>query len=322
MNIRYNTHNNHFQFGWGNGTFNFEQKHLEYWVKFGRAQYSPHSFKQECYRAASLVAHNSIKPIILFFSGGVDSEIVARSLIEVGVPFEAAIMKIKYRDNLHYNKFDTKYAYNFCHKHDIKIHEIEMDVEECILTFVKDTAHIYKTHKFGVIMQHEMIRYFPNCHIVYGGGDIKLTRYKAIGIDRPGLCIIEGPIAVQALEVADTVGSDVSDRFFCHTPELMLSWLLEPDIQHWIKYEKAFYSYFGDINNHAIKSFVLYKIWPDMEIRPKLNGFERIAFIRPDADINDPVVKIWHDIKKMYKDDNSNNILIDYKHLYDMLTPH
>lgn len=321
MKVRYNTHNNHFEFGWGPGKFNFEDKHLDYWAKFGRAKYFPASFKQECNRAAYLIKENAIKPLILFFSGGVDSEIVARSLLEVGAKFEVAIMKVKYKDNLHYNKFDTKFAYNFCTKHNLKFHEITMDVEEAMLTYVKNVAHTYATHKFGVIMQHEMIRFFPNHHIVYGGGDIKLTRYKSIGIDKPGLCIIEGPIAVQALEIAEAVGSEVSDRFFCHTPELMLSWLIEPDIQHWIKFEKAFYSYFGDINNHAIKSFVLYKIWPDMEIRPKLNGFERIAFLKPDADLNDTVVKIWQEIKKKYRNDHTGNIIIDYKYLYEMLIP-
>lgn len=321
MQLRYNTHDNHFQFGWGQGQFNFEHKHLDYWATFGRAKYFPTSFKQECNRAAYLIKENAVKPLMLFFSGGVDSEIVARALLEVGAKFEVAIMKVKYKDNNHYNKFDTKYAYNFCSIHKLKVNEITMDVEKAMLTYIKDVAHTYSTHKFGVIMQHEMIRYFPNHHIVYGGGDIKLTRYKSIGIDRPGLCVIEGPIAVQALEVAETVGSEVSDRFFCHTPELMLSWLLEPDIQHWIKYEKALYSFFGDINNHGIKSFVLYKHWPEMEIRPKLNGFERIGFLNDDKKLNDEVTSTFRELRSLYKDNLDKCVLIDYHSLYSMLIP-
>jgi hypothetical protein len=52
--------------------------------------------------------------------------------------------------------------------------------------------------------------------------------------------------------------------------------VLDPDIQHWIKYEKALMGPHGWMNIHTIKSFVLYKIWPDMEVRPKLIGFENI----------------------------------------------
>lgn len=317
----YNTHDNHFEFGWGKGRFNFANKKQKYWVKFGRAKYFPKSFKDECIRAANLINVNANKPILIFFSGGIDSEIVVRSFLAINVSIEVAIMKLKWKNNDHINKHDTKYAYNFCHKHNIKIHEVTIDIEESFNTFVMNIAKEYTTDRFGIIIQHELIRYFPNYHIVFGGGDIKLIRYRELGEKRPGLCILENPLAVQAIEVANSVKTIVSDRFFCHTPELMLSWLLEPDVQHWIQYEVALNSYFGSINNHSIKSFVLYKIFPDLEIRPKLNGFETWELLQPEADKKDPINFKRLKLKKLYGNGNTQTIRIDYKDLYKMLIP-
>ena len=120
MHNNYVTHDDHFQFGWGDGMFNFNDRQGEFWVKFGRAKYQPVSFRQECVRAAGLIAQHAAKPILICYSGGIDSEIVVRSFQESGADFEVVIMKLKYDNDDHTNKHDTKYAFEYIEQHNIK----------------------------------------------------------------------------------------------------------------------------------------------------------------------------------------------------------
>lgn len=315
MNIRYNTHNNHFEFGWGNGKYNFEDKTKPYWVRFGRAAYNPIGFKEECERSAKLISSNAIKPIVIFMSGGIDSEIVVRCFLKANCKFKIAIMELKYKDKENLNDYDNFYAYNFCKKHNIKPIKITVDIEEYFRTNFNEDFKNYPTNKIPILIQHRLIEKFPNHHCVYGGGDIKLIRKQYLGIEGTGLCILEGPLGVQAIEIAESVNSEVSDRFFYHTPESMLSWLQNEDVQHWIKYEHAFRSkFYGAINNHQLKAFVCYKLWPDMEIRPKYNGFEKFEnLVLQDSDLS----KTFNMLNEKHSERiGSQTVIIDYEKLY------
>jgi len=284
----YITHNNHFDFGWGTGTLNFNEKDSNsYRFSFGRASYIPSSFRQECVRAARLIGENAKKPIIIHFSGGIDSEIVVRSFLEAEVPFEVSIMQLLYKGNPHYNSFDTVYAFDLARKHKIKTHVFTQDIEQFVKTTFEKEADAWKTNHLAIAMQTEFVRNFPNYHNVYGGGDLKPQRYKSLGKSsvlrgtaneihktQNGLYVIEAESAVQVCFRAWECGTSTSNRFFIHTPELMLSWLYDPDIRHWIKYESALHSRWTDLNHHGIKAFVCYKHWPEMPMRPKFTGFE------------------------------------------------
>lgn len=286
----YITHNNHFGFGWGSGgeILNFSDKfNGDYRFKFGKAAYMPTNFRQECVRAARLIGENAKKPIIIHFSGGIDSEIVVRSFLEAEVPFEVSIMKLIYKGNTHYNSFDTVYAFDLAKKYNIRVNAFHQDIEEFIKTTYEAEAEAWKTDRLAITMQTEFVRNFSNYHNVYGGGDLKPQRYKnadktlrlrGYAADpskaRNGLYVVEAESAVQVCYRAWECNTSTSNRFFIHTPELMLAWLLDPDVSHWIKYESALFSRWTDLNHHGIKAFVCYKHWPEMPIRPKFTGLE------------------------------------------------
>ena len=123
----YTTHNNHFQFGWGDSLFNFDNKIGNYWVKFGRCEYMPTSFKYECTRAAKLISENATKPILICFSGGIDSEVVIRSFQSANVEFEVGIMNLTYLDDPSINKHDIQYALDYVTQHNIKHTIVNID---------------------------------------------------------------------------------------------------------------------------------------------------------------------------------------------------
>jgi hypothetical protein len=314
----YTTHNNHFQFGWGTGIFNFDDRTGDYWMKFGRAEYIPTSFKEECVRAARLISRNATKPILICFSGGLDSEVVVRAFQEANVDFEVGIMNLTYDDDLSMNHHDTIYALNYVKTHNIKHTIIDLDFKNFIKTKLLNNVKKYNTNFVGILLHYEMIKLFPNHHCVLGGGDMKLQRHKHNGRpDKSGLYLEEELVSVALIDSAREIGNDISHRFFMQTPEIMLAWLLDPDIQHWIKYEYALASVWTNMNYYGIKPYSFYRHWPDMEIRIKYTGLEKFYELYRNN-------KIDIDIREIIDSTNQygeTEIIIDYEELMSQLMP-
>lgn len=317
------THKNHFRFGWGDGTYNFNEKHKPYWVDFGRAEYTPVSFKDECLRSARLIAETASRPILICFSGGIDSEIIVRSFQEQGIPFEVAIMQINYKGMTDLNSHDTQYAFDYVNSHKIKFKKFNFDLESYIRDVYPEKAKIYGAY-FGVLVHNEIIKNFPEYHCILGGGDIKLKRHRFNG--RPttkGLFIEEGIVSISGLETALENNTTVSNRFFMHTPEIMLAWLLDKDVAHWIRLEEALAGgWYGNMNYHLLKAFTLYRHWPDMVIRPKYNGYEQLGLWKdsPPGIVQDQtLIKIFRDLDQEYG--KTNDVIINYETLLEKLLP-
>lgn len=276
----YWTHNNHYEFGWNSKKFNFEEIDGEFWAgKYGRASYIPNSFREECVRAASLIADSTDKPIIVHTSGGIDSEIVCRSFVEAKVPFQISVMKYKWKTNNHHNWFDTQYAFDFAKKFNIKYHETTVDLENFVKNNYEKESDIWKSCKLGILIQTDVIKSYKNFHNVYGGGHVELNSYFNEQKQKMDLCIYESPLTVQAIYRAWENDTTVNNRFYMYTPELMLSWLLHPDVQHYIKHISALIGPSGTIFTQlSLKNWILYKLYPELTLRPKYTGFEQSQF--------------------------------------------
>ena len=279
------SHNNHLKFGWGDGVYNFNDKDKQLWVEFGQADYIPTSFKTECIRSARLIGEAADKPILLFLSGGVDSEVTARSFLEAGVPFDVATTNIIH-DGKIINEHDTVYATSFIKKYNLTAHTIDINLVDLInrlkeIRLTNNPAEPY--YKVSMVFLNIIIMLEQFCNDYYcvtGNGDLVIDAYRKYNQPGPiqyglyaGKSFSGSALSAYELSARESINLT---RFFCYTPELLLAWLLDADIQHWIKYEKALMGPHGWMNIHSIKSFILYKIWPDMEIRPKFMGFEHL----------------------------------------------
>jgi hypothetical protein len=280
------THNNHLKFGWGNGLYNFNDKDKQFWFKLGSSEYIPDCYKKECIRTAKLIGEAATTPILLGLSGGVDSEAVALSFLEAEVPFEVVTANIIFNGktvNLH----DTVYAVSFASKYNIKLHLVDIDFNELLENFnqIKNTAvpsePYYKVFLSFFLHIKMFEDYCYDYYCVTGTGEPLLTPYRQYNSLEPfryglyaGRNFCTSSIVLYEMAYRKSVEAT---RFYSYTPEMMLAWLLDPDISHWIRYEKALMGPHGWMNGHAVKSFVFYKKWPDMEIRAKETGFEKIT---------------------------------------------
>jgi hypothetical protein len=270
------TYKDHFKCGWGDGTFNFDEDRtgLKYWRSYGRCVRRPMSFREECVNAARLIGETAEKPIMVFFSGGIDSEVVIRSMIEANVPFEVLIINHWYKGQSGLNAHDTQYAIDFVKKHNLKYRIYNFDLSDYLKTkYVSDTKkYLWAAPGRSIICN--LIQTFCKDYLcVMGDGEPALVRSRLNGFpDQEGMLLKDDTGEVAALQAAAEYGESVVFGFFHYTPELLLSWFLNEDILNFVKNERAFLH----ISYISIKPFIYHKQWPDMTPRPKYTGYEMI----------------------------------------------
>jgi len=277
QNIKRNyTYKDHFKCGWGDGIFNFEgdRTGLRYWCTYGRCERQPMSFREECVNAARLIFESTDKTILVFFSGGIDSEVVVRSMMEAGVSFEVLIINFWYKGKSGLNSHDTAYALDFVKKHNIKYRIYDYDLSDYLKTQYTGDMKKYVYPRPGRHIIANLTKLLCNEFLcVMGDGEPALMRSRLNGFpDLEGMMIYDDTGEVEVLHAVSECNESAVFGFFHYTPELLLAWLLNEDIQNFVKYERAFLN----ISWISIKPFVYHKFWPDMTPRPKYTGMEFI----------------------------------------------
>ena len=105
---------------------------MKYQIQFSPCTRIPKSFKEECVLTAQYIYETVNEPIVLLLSGGIDSEIVARSFLSAKIPFTATIFS--YLPNR--SREDIPWAINFCEANKIQYKVIPFD----IINFFKSEA--------------------------------------------------------------------------------------------------------------------------------------------------------------------------------------
>lgn len=81
------------------------------------------SYWEEVKISCGLIYEQRTAPLQLCYSGGLDSEFVLATLLDLGIPVEVVIM------NTQYNYHETKYAFKFCAARNIKPTVIDLDYD-------------------------------------------------------------------------------------------------------------------------------------------------------------------------------------------------
>jgi len=261
------TDENFIQFGYNSEPFVYRTSSSDkFFVKYGKARRKVKSFKEELITTARLIKEKSEGlPLWVLYSGGLDSEVVLRSFSEAGVSVNAAIAWFKKGLNEH----DIRYAVDFCESSQIPFKFFDIDVESFWKKQLKDYALPISciSPQFPVILWLiDQIDGFP----ILGSGDSFLSRipntnnfyfyerekyfsyyFHLMRKNRPGV-----PAFVQ------------------YTPELMLSFLIDPELVRHVKYlskEKKLCSI-------SRWKYQVYKQHFSLKNRPDFTGFELLDY--------------------------------------------
>lgn len=252
------TYKNHFKFGYNGEYFNERVSPDDVWnVKYGRCEKYPLDFRSECVRAAKLIRKSTDKEIYVLLSGGVDSEIVARSFIEAGIPITCLIAR--FNDDM--NEHDISYAFDFCDQYNQNYKVIDVDIYDLW------TNELYKYASRSKCISPQLILPMWLSDQVDG--------YTIIGA---GECyMVQNSDCEYELWEKEKIASwyrhyiindkDGCPGFFQYTPELMLSFINHEIISNPTNRSEGCSTYYE-------KNKLYYHFW-DLNKRPIYTGFEK-----------------------------------------------
>lgn len=209
-------------------------------------------FRYEVNQRALSIANKTTKPINVFYSGGIDSEVVLLSFIENKIPFTAVIKKY----NNDYNKHDIDFALKFVKKRNIPYIVEEEDLDEYLKWF-ETGYHSFVKVGSGLQVKWIVQKNSENVHSVLGAGEQTYTSKKKVKL--------ESDYFIKSVYRA-RYNWDVSETFYIGQPEMTncISEFAKSQLDNIDNIEKY---------GHNIKES-LYSSYFELEKRPKFTGFE------------------------------------------------
>lgn len=267
------SHKNHFEFGYNGRAFVNRGADSDQWyVKYGRCERQPLNFHEECMRTASVIRNNTNQPLVVLFSGGVDSEVALRSFVDAGIDVSVAILRFKNDLNVH----DISWAIIICEQLKVpyKIHDLDL------LNFWKSEADSYANATYCVSPQLlttmwlvDQIQGYP----VLGSGECLLVKERPDDYV-PGVSpylhsdwhLWEKEKIAAWYRHFIVRNREGCPGFFQYTPELIYSYIKDPFVQDLVNCRIV-----GKLSTESSK-LKIYQQHFQLLNRPKYTGFEKV----------------------------------------------
>lgn len=217
--------------------------------------------------------------IRLFYSGGIDSEVMVMAFMDAGVPFDCIIIDMGAEINGH----DTAYAYKFCNQHGISYQTLKVDP----IGFVNTKQHFlynqeYQVKQLAMMIVMRALDMLSKDDIYLLGGEIFMTR--EIDLKRfyssndaqymfSWYNYVREDNDISYFKYALLKRVNLITEFFCYTPEQMLSYLEDPLLVDLVN-DRIDYKY----SLMSTKPHV-YARYYTFEPRPKYHGYEKVMHL-------------------------------------------
>lgn len=270
------THRNHLSYSIGGRPFGFrEQGYEKYQVNLGtidKDHYRKNNYQSELLRITDLVYKDLGKDLVLFLSGGTDSEIVLRNFLEYGVKPRCTI--IRFKDG--YNAPDVQEAIELTN-------EVGVDLE--ILDFdVKNFFYSGEAEEFAKKIQCTQITYLMVYYHIYKlgmpavmGGELLLTRQITKDSSFWYYTFRENEDA-SAMRFSNVFNIPLVNEWFSYTPEIMLYFLEAQGIG----VEELLTDPYK-LTSVSSKNAILKKLYPNIRDKKKTHGFEKLLAFNYEA---------------------------------------
>jgi len=263
------THENHLSYTINGVPYGLRNNSIEKYKVFVKSidkdHYRTSNYQKELLRTADLIYKDYGKDFALFLSGGTDSEIVLRNFLDIGI--KPTCYTIKFKDD--YNLSDVNEAIDLAKELDTPLNIIDFDV--------KDFLYSGEASEFGKQLQCTQITYLMVYHSILKtglpavmGGELLLKRNINTDPSTWYYCLRENEDG-SAMRFSLKYNLPLVNEYFSYTPELMLYYLEDPDIQSLVTTK---YNY--KLTSVSSKNAILKKLVPDIRVRKKTHGFEKL----------------------------------------------
>jgi len=228
--------------------------------------YRTSSWREELHKTADLVLKEAGRDVVVFLSGGTDSEIVLRNFLAIG--FKPRCITLKFKDG--YNQPDVDEAIELTASLGVKLDIIEFDIKKF---YYSGEAAVFASEINCAQITYLMVYYhvkklgFP----AVMGGEQFLKRH--IFRDKPSVwfhCFRENEDA-SAIRFSEKYKILLVNEWFSYTPEMMLYYLTNVDVQRLVNTRTN-----HKLTSASSKNNILKKLYPEIRVKVKTHGFERL----------------------------------------------
>jgi hypothetical protein len=195
----------------------------------------------------------------LLFSGGVDSEIILRVYKDLKIPLNVFIFK--YENNFNYR--DVACAIRICESLNCKFTIIDFNLKKFFENDAYDIWTKCYTDTSGRLPQMAFSNYVDGVSIM-GSGEPEWRKQT----DNTWKFELDESDKIWSV-YNKTIGKNVICDWYEYSPEIIVSHLKLPYVQKLLNNEIP-----GKLSSVSSKGLIHKNIWPDLEIRQKLVGFE------------------------------------------------
>ena len=244
---------------------NFSHTTDPFSITFDKISRPVHSWREEMSNTVKNIAAATSRPIVLCFSGGIDSEVIALSLIENQIPF--TVLTVKQKNNI--NEYDTWMADNFCKNHNVPQTIVEFDPDDFwgnqIQKYREQGYISWRPWRYFQIHLIELVEAMGACAIIGSGEQI----YKLVDSE---ICAVYSKEYVLCLDYCTRNNLQHYPYFHLQNSELLAAYMKDELAQFLFKHPE----YYQTIkHNTSLEKILIYhKYYPEMPRRNKWDGFE------------------------------------------------
>lgn len=270
------THNNHLKHYIGGELFGTRtNKFQQYTTDVGSIDpeyYAKSNYRQELLRVARLQYDDLGKDLVLFISGGTDSEIMARSFAAQGLKPKCIIIKF----TGDYNLDEVKEAVAVAEELALPYEIVDFDVRGFYLSGEAD--------KLAMDIQCELLPFLVFFKVSQQlqtptvlGGELLIEKYK--NHDFKPEWVLRNIETLEASHVRFSQKFNIPFiiEWFSYTPELMLYYLEHPGIKYLVADKTPYWSV------TPIKNIILRKLVPELRIKEKTTGYEKLKGLHVES---------------------------------------
>lgn len=236
----------------------------------------------EAIRDALRKLQDSGKPLYLMYSGGLDSEIILREAIKMGIEIKPVF--IRFADGV--NEHEWYYVERFAQEFNQEIIYLDVDINAWY-SDPSDFGYAGLVRKYGFVhpaaplnfwARDQLNKLVGDCVCITGTGDLPLVKMadpRNIFSSAWYFCFTVDSQYKRLSWYKEHYPQD-APLFFAYTPELVRSFLDEPEIKDCVTREYK-------LSVASSRKAMYSRLWPELSERVKYTGFENVTLSVTDT---------------------------------------
>jgi hypothetical protein len=222
------------------------------------------SYYEELLENGRVIRDTFSGPLDLLFSGGIDSEIILRVYTDLKIPINVYIFK--YEND--YNLIEYTQALKSCAKLGVTPKVIDFNLQKFFENDAYDIQQKVFASASGWLPHMKLTEYCDGLPIMGSGNPYIRRRSRDMTSKFPWVFELDEKCHHWAV-YHKTINRPCITDWYEYSPELLVSYFDLPFVQQLLNDEVP-----GKLSNESTKVQVHQEYWTDLDLRPKLIGFE------------------------------------------------